>query len=104
MVAKWVLVLNYVMCQIELNVVTEKKEISTFYFHTCFERNLQIEQSSIMFFTFLLEQLDQHLLKLLEIGTILRSHPSSINKTTRSRRIAKAVLFSKVLVASIPIY
>ena len=51
MVAKWALVLNYVMCQIEFEAVTEKKEISTFYFHTCFERNLQIEQSSIMLFT-----------------------------------------------------
>ena len=53
---------------LELSAVTEKEDISLFYSHIFSDRNLQIDKSSIMFFTFLLEQLEQQVLYFLLSG------------------------------------
>ena len=54
--------------KVELSAVTEKEDISLFYSHIFSDRNLQIDKSSIMFFTFLLEQLEQQVLYFLLSG------------------------------------
>ena len=60
--------MNGMVYLLELSAVTEKEDISLFYSHIFSDRNLQIDKSSIMFFTFLLEQLEQQVLHFLLSG------------------------------------